>query len=57
MGTTVCETVNAAASVFLGMVIRRCTFYHDQSCRKQALSYKILSSHSSISVNELISKR
>ena len=48
MGTTVCESVNAAASVFLGMVIRRSTLYHEQSCRKQALSCKILSSHSSI---------
>jgi hypothetical protein len=57
MGTTVCESANAAASVFLGMVIRRCTFYHDQSCRKQALSCKISSSHSSISVSEVISKR
>jgi len=35
MGTTVCESVNAAASVFLGMVIRRCTLYHEQIFKNQ----------------------
>ena len=35
MGTTVCESVNAAASVFLGMVIRRCTLCHEEICTKQ----------------------